>query len=403
MTARGSAGREAAIDADFEPASAETRARRRSRDEPGPRRSRGVTLPELLLGCCAAAIGGAVTAIAVGGAGSGAATGPLAVEMSGLKRTQAEQAERTEAAVADLVALRTRINAQAGRVDAGEAADAGLRAEIAALSAQISTLAGAGAAPQPGGTAATLTPLGSLMARIDRVEAELAADAAQPQTLGQMQHALADLSARVAALDGANAVLSETLEQRTAAAARLEAELAEARARIDALGAGAVRPAAMPSPSGAPSPDAGGARMEALALLEAAAERGLPFPGQQRRLAALSPGDASVAALSDIARTGAPTLEQLRRQFDPLARPVEAKAAELADDGWNWLRTSVSGVAIEPTVERDAAAAIRQALARGDLAGAARAALPARFREWRGAALRRIDLDARLARLKAPG
>jgi hypothetical protein len=144
--------------------------------------------------------------------------------------------------------------------------------------------------------------------------------------------------------------------------------------------------------------------IQALSVLELAAQRGSPFHSEQQALALLLPADQDIASLDGLARQGAPTAEQLRREFDAAVRNTGRIMGEPAGDGWNWLRASFAkatagsrGQAAELMLKA------RLALDEGDLRSAAAsvAALPqpaqAAFSSWRDQAVRRADLDDRLA------
>ena len=106
MTEPSSRGDPEPIEAEFEPSSPprpHQKTRRKRSYAPPPFRSRTVTLPALLLGCTAAAILGAVMAIVVVGANSGASTGTLAREIDALTQGQAALAARADQVSADLV------------------------------------------------------------------------------------------------------------------------------------------------------------------------------------------------------------------------------------------------------------------------------------------------------------
>lgn len=399
MTSPWSAAREGApIDAEFE-TNAASHARARSRTRPAAKRSRNITSIELVTGCVAAAIAGAVAAIAVVGSGSGVSTGPMAIDLAALKRSSAELAARNSQDAESLAVLRARIDAEADRIAAREAADLNLREELAALAAQVSALSGAGAGkPGLAGASAAMSPIGVLLARIEKLEGRAAADSAQPQTGPQLQRALQDMSGRLAALDAANAAMGDALGKQGQTIARLDASLA------GALVASPARPA---TPAGGPAAATALAApqprlAEALARLEDAARSGYSFASQQGQLASLAPLDPDIAALATIARSGAPNAEQLRRSFEAIARPITDRlAARTLDDGLNWLRTAMSGVALERADGLRPLAAARTALGRNDLAAAADAGLPPEFAAWRETVRRRRQLDMLLERLHA--
>jgi hypothetical protein len=326
---------------------------------------------------------------------------------------------------ADVVELRARLDAQSDRLDRQDAGERALRAEIAAVTNQLSALSGAGAGePVPGATANN-SPLGALLTRIGKLERIVADDAEAPQTTRQMQRVVSDLEDQVTALEEANARLSTALDQRqvaiTALANGIETLSAEVRvlrgeaAARQRLGMdlGVLRKPAVDLTK-APAVNASSAAADAKAIralstLESVARKGGAFMPEQQALAALLPQDADVAALGGIAPRGAPTLDQLRRDFDAAARTAERAIADHPDDGWNWLRASVPGSSNRPGEAVMAGAAIlreaRSALETGDVSASITAVerLPPRavaiFTAWRDKALRRVDLDQRLAEL----
>jgi hypothetical protein len=99
----------------------------------------------------------------------------------------------------------------------------------------------------------------------------------------------------------------------------------------------------------------------------------------------------------------------LRRDFDIAAQTAERVLADHPDDGWNWLRASVPASSNRPADAAEAGAALirqaRRALETGDVAASIKSVdgLPPRagatFTAWRDKALRRVDLDQRLADL----
>ncbi len=418
------------IEAEFEPASGRHEASQTVHTRPPPRlRSHAVTLPELAIGCAVAALLGAVIAIAFTGANSGSATGTLAREIDALTRGQAELAARAGQSGGDLVAIRSRLDSQSGRLAQREAGEVSLRAELSTLAGQMSALAGAGSpAPAHGGAASTA--LGVLLARIDRLEQALAEDAAAPRPSRQMQRSIADLGEKITQLERADAELAASLDKREAAVDALEAELARAVASLDlarsrntndtapkpsgpgmrmtSVTASPQRPSQRaPAFSSRPEPRAASA-FEALAT---AAANGLPFVSQHQVLSALMPADLDVAALRDIARSGAPTLGQLRGDLSGAAKALAIMAAPDSADGWNWLRHAAPQEALQPGRDgRPGPVALvmqaRQAAELDDARGAAGAldgmdgAWADAFRPMRDGAMRRADLDARLKALE---
>jgi hypothetical protein len=322
----------------------------------------------------------------------------MAIDVAALKRTAAELAARNDQDAENVALLRARIDAEADRIAAREHADLNVRDELAALARQISALSGAGEPATPVGANAALSPLGVLLGRIERLEAQAAADGAQPQTGPQLQRTLQDLSARIAALDAANAALADNLARQNQMVAQLETGLANGREPRPGRSA-----AATSSPAEATALSSHPLRLaDALLRLEDVAGRGVSFASQQGQLASLAPLDPDIAALGPIAREGAPTAGQLRRSFEAMAAPISARvAARTSDDGLNWLRAAMTGAALERSDELAPLAAVRAALDRSDLAAAADAPLPPEFAAWRESVRRRRHLDMLLERIHA--
>jgi hypothetical protein len=411
MTEPSSRGEPEPVDAEFEPASSPRRAKRSF--APPPLHSRRVTFTHLTLGCAAAASLGAVMAIVVNGANSGASTGTLAREIDLLTRGQSDLAARADQVSADIVAIRARVTAQTDRLAQQDASDQAIRTELSAVSSQMSALIGAGDGGSPVGATANSTPLGALLARITRIETTLAESQAAPQTTRQMQRAIADLTSQVANLQDANASLSEAFNKRQLAVTALETSLRQIDTEMIALrGAARPRSASRPAAVAGVGADIGGksGTTRALSDLETAAQAGQAFGPQQQALAAMLPQDVDVAALYDVSLQGAPTLDKLRSDLDASARGIEAMAAGDPDDGLNWLRWAIAGK--EATPRGDSAGVVAQRLAQarrsldaGDIRGAIASidtltgAPAAAYKIWRDQAERRADLDDRLRML----
>lgn len=402
------------IEAEFEPSYAPEE--RPKGFSPPPLRSRSATVPELLMASGAAALLGAVMAIAVTNANSGAETGTLARELDNLAGSQAELSARAERMSEDVVAIRSTLNSQAERIGRQDQAELALRTEIAAVAGQVSALTGAGGGEPTPGTAASNTPLGILLARLTRLETILAEDAATPSTTGQMQRSLRDLKAQVEQLYSANAGLTQLLAEREASIAGLEASLGAvtgevaaikgetAKARQIGLGLGMVKAEAVALSPFPASPQA----LRAFSMMELAAERGSPFMTEMQALALLLPQEVDVAWLDRIAAQGAPTLEQVKQDFDSIARSAERVVGSRPDDGWAWLRAAIPAIAGANGAETlTHIGQARAALEDGDLRAAAASIVtvpqPVRmgFEPWRDRALSRANLDERLAALRS--
>lgn len=420
MTSGGAAQDEPeVIEAEYEPSGEETEARKRSFS--APPRARAVRLPELLMFSGAAAVLGAVMAVVVTNANSGASTGTLAREIDALNRAQSELALRTDQMSADVVSLRSRVDSQADKLARQDVDEAALRAEIVDLAGQLSALSGAGSGQATTSAVAANTPLGVLLSRINRLENVIADDASAPQTTRQLQRAFADMSERVDVLNESNTALTEALNKRQAALSALETGLAIVSKDMEVVrrravadqrigeGLGIVRRSAPLSSDVRPPEFAAeeSKTIRTLSSLETAAQRGIPFLSQQQILASLLPQDKAVAELQDLARTGVPTAEALRRDFNVAARNAERIAAERTDDGWNWLRPEAAAPDVRgaDVVTADLIADARRALDIDDLRLAVEhidgiTGAPAKaFRIWRDDALRRAELDQRLQTL----
>ncbi|MBI1339934.1 hypothetical protein GC169_06955 [bacterium] len=385
------------IEAEFEPApGAEDRAGERAPPNgtaKGPRLRRGVSHGELALATGVAAISGAVMAIVVNGSGAGGPAG-LGVEVARLTAEQEATAKRADDASGQIASLAARVEDETRRL-AGQLQQQ--RNETAALQNILDELSDASA----GGVVN-----GGLVDRVTALEDAAAAAATGPQSPAQLQSAMRDLAARVAKLESSVTAASQDLQQlRTdvAGATELRTEVGAVRQTLTTL-----------ESERAPVEGAlaGMKAIRALNAVESAAGKGRPFPQQHSLLADALPADADVAALQPIARKGAPTFEQIRREFEAAAKRAEQAAISGTDDGWNWLRTAVSGVmTIERTqsggAESRAINRARTALEGGDVPASLTeiAAIDgdaaAAFQPWRERTQRRVELDTRLEAIGA--
>lgn len=403
------------IEAEFEPLEgAEVRP---PRGAPRPRRSRSVTFLHLFAASIAAAGLGAIVAVAVGNASSGAPTGTLAREIDLLRRDLADLRDRAEQAMGDVIGLRSSFNAQGDRLNRVDSAAVQLRTDISALTAQISALSGAGAGDAPDGALPASSPLGVLLARINRLEGIVAEDRYAPETTREVQRAIRELSDQVASLDRANTALVAAFDQRMAMLVALEDGM-RALGDMPVSPAGELpRPPAPTMPPDTPQaqpPSVAAAdrsrTIRALAALEAAARGERAFAAEHAALAAFLPGDASLARITAAASTGVPTTAQLRTDFDSAANRARKLSEQDSDDGWNWLRQSFAGVVeFGPSqlVTRNAETirTARRQIDIGDIEGAAAAvaALSGKAGEaytvWRKRALERANLESALRSL----
>lgn len=399
------------IDAEFEPASGPEPAHPR-RAPNRAFRSRSVTLQELLIASVLASVLGAFVAIIVGNASSGAPTGTLAREIDNLVRGQSELASRTDQAAAEVISLRSRLDAQGERLDAQNAADAVLRSDLTALASQLSAVSGAGDGSTSPETVAAKSPLGILLGRINRLEGIVEEDKASPQTTREVQRAIANLADQVTALDLANATLVAAFDRREAALAALETGMRTMASDITTLNEGKLPSARSADAQIATAPPilAATARSQAiraLSALEAAARGDRPFGREHQALATLLPGEAGLDAMADAARTGVVTIAQLRSDFAAASERAQRLATDESDDGWNWLRTAFTGVVdFEPTLlvasNRDIIRNARRQLDLGDVQGAIEAIsgvsgkAGAAFTAWQTQAQLRARVDANL-------
>lgn len=386
---------------------------------PAPRRmrSRAVTWPHLITASAVSAVAGASVAIIVSNAGASAPTGTLAREIDTLTQTLDGLRTRTEQAGVDVVSLRSRLDAQSGRLNSRDAVEAQMRTDLAALTSQVSALSGAGDGVTPEGAAASTTPLGVLLARINRLERVVADATAAPETTREVQRAIADLALQVAELNLANTTLVGAFDRREAALAALETGLQDVASevvnqRLPARGGAARVTLAAQDPLAVATFDATrrAQTIRALSVLDAAARTDTAFAAEHRALSALLPQDEDLAGIADLAARGVPTLNSLRVSFDASAGRAQRRAGEESDDGWNWLRESFAGtVSFEPSelVLRNADT-LRSARRQLDI-GAIRNAVTAvtslsgsaeqDFAAWREKALQRAKLDDALKAL----
>lgn len=408
------------IEAEYEPL--DDTSVRPARGAPRPMRSRNVTLAQVIIASSIAAALGAIVAIAVNNAGSGAPTGTLAREIDILREAQADFSARADQAVADVVALRASLDAQRDRLDRRDITDVQLRQDLAALTSQLSAISGASAGAAPDGAAPASSPLGVLLARINKLERIVADDRTAPRTTREVQRAIASLSDQVAALDRANTTLVTAFDQRQAALVALETGMQTLASDLDLVRAGqpaprrgAVMVASVLAPDAMQSVFAATTRAQtirALASLEAAARESTPFADAYDTLAGLLPGDASLVSIATIADTGAPALAQLRHDFDRAAIRARKLAERESDDGWNWMRQAFAGVVeFDPSqlVARNGETirTARRQLDLGDVRGAIAAitTLPvnsnAAYESWLTRASARAQLDEALRDLNS--
>jgi len=387
---------------------------------PAPRRmrSRAVTWPHLITASSVSAVLGASVAIIVSNASSSAPTGTLAREIDTLTETLDALNARANQAGVDVVALRSRLDAQGDRLNRKDAIETQMRTDLTALAGQVSAISGAGDGTAPANAASSSTPLGVLLARINRLERVVTDATAAPETTREVQRAIADLALQVAELNLANTTLVGAFDRREAALAALEdglqdvtVEVANQRPIVRGAAprmtlAATVDPLADP----AFDPTRRAQTIRALSVLDAAARTDNAFAVEHRAMAALLPNDEDLASIADLAAKGVPTLNSLRASFDAATRRARQSAETESDDGWNWLRESFAGVVeFEPSdlVTRNDDT-LRSARRQLDI-GAIRNAITAvsglsgkaeqDFAAWREKAVQRARLDDALKSL----
>ena len=409
------------IDAEFEPAenAPQVHASRQSSRRLGPprMRSRSVTWRHLITASVLSTVFGATVAIIVSNNSSNAPTGTLAREIDSLTQKLDAVEARTQQGGIDMVSLRSRLEAQGDRLNRSDNAEAALRADLSTLSSQVGAISGAGDGVLPAGAAPSHSPLGVLLARINKLERIVADATSAPETTREVQRAIADLSLQVNELALANTTLTSAFDRREAALAALETGMQQIASQgtlpAPARGSGPlVSLAAINSPQPVMDAALRAQTIRALSVLEAAAQTDNAFTAAHRTLAALVPGDTSLTEIALTAESGAPSLATLRASFDTSAARAMRHAGEDSDDGWNWMRQAFAGVvAFAPSaLETRTAGTLRTArrqLDIGDIRDAviAVSGLPGRadpdFAVWREKALKRAALDDALAALNS--
>lgn len=412
------------IEAEFEPT--------HNQREQGPKadgvkamRRRPITWVELGVGLVLSSIAGAGIATVMNGGASGSSTGTLARDVNSLTSEQQALASRADQVSQELVTLRARVDTQSDQIAARQASEQALRLELDEVTNQMGVLTGDSGEDGVGSVSAN-TPLGRLVARLETLEETINDESSSPQTTRQMQRSLRNLVQKVEALDEASVDLTTASERRRASIAALEQGLERMQAEVNSMREqfasvedveseiGAVRQSVTDLADTAEADRAPiiaaaaeSRAIRALGALESAANKGSPFIQQHRTLAGLLPDDADVEALREIARRGAPTVEELRTEFTRAAERAEFIAAGQVNDGWGWLRGAMSGVVTVRRTDADEAtlqiiSSARSALGSGDvggsvdildgLSGEAAGAMDA----WRQRAMRRAELDERL-------
>ncbi len=415
------------IDAEFEPAenAPDVQATRQASRRLGPPRlrSRSVTWRHLITASVLSAVFGATVAIIVSNNSSNAPTGTLAREIDSLTQTVSALEAQTRQAGIDVVSLRSRLDSHGDRLSRSDDAEAALRTELSTLTSQVAAISGAGDGALPAGSAPSNTPLGILLARINKLERIVADATSSPETTREVQRAVADLSLQVSELSLANTTITSAFDRREAALAALETGMQQMAAQLagqpatDRPGTGKTGSSLMSvaaSETPLPVMDATmrAQTIRALSVLEAEARTDDAFTTAHRSLVALLPGDASLSEIALTAESGAPSLTTLRAMFDSSATRAMRHAGEDSDDGWNWMRQAFEGVVTfaPSSLAIQTAGTLRTArrqLDIGDIRDAVTAVsgLPGRagsdFARWQEKARKRADLDDALETLNS--
>jgi hypothetical protein len=400
------------IDAEFEPAENAPQVQPSRRLAPRGMRSRSVTWTHLITASGISAVAAATVAIIVNNAASNAPTGTLAREIDSLTQALETIQAQSEQASVDIVSLRSRLDSHGDRLNRTDTVDASLRTDLAALASQVSALSGAGDGTVPAGSAASATPLGVLLARINKLERIVADATSAPETTREVQRAVADLALQVAELNLANTTMVSAFDRREAALAALESGMQQIAAQLGREGVPAKPGGPMITLATVAAPPqqlvdatARAQTIRALSVLEAAARTDNSFARAHEALAEIIPGDAALAAIASMAESGVPTLATLRATFDTTATRAMRHANDDSDDGWNWLRQAFEGVvSFAPSqLETQTAGTLRTARRQLDI-GSIREAVTAvsslpDFAAWREKALKRAALEDALKSL----
>lgn len=420
------------IDAEFEPAenAPQVGSGRQAPRGPGPRRMRGrsVTWRHLITASVLSAVAGGTVAIIVSNNSSNAPTGTLAREIDSLTQTVSALEAQTRQAAIDVVSLRSRLDSHGDRLNQSDNAEAALRTALSTLTSQVGAISGAGDGALPAGATSSTTPLGILLARINKLERIVADATSSPETTREVQRAVADLSLQVSELSLANTTITSAFDRREAALAALETGMQQMASQLAGQpatgrpipgrdGSSLMSVAANDAPLPVMDATMRAQTIRALSVLDAEAQTDNAFTTAHRSLAALLPGDASLREIALTAESGAPSLTTLRAMFDNSATRAMRHASEDSDDGWNWMRQAFEGVAsfAPSSLAIQTAGTLRTArrqLDIGDIRDAVTAVsgLPGRagsdFSLWQEKARKRADLDDALesltSRLLAP-
>lgn len=295
----------------------------------------------------------------------------------------------------ELGGLATNLSALERRVEEQPAAPTDQTEQQAALSSAIEGMterltaleAGLEAAQQSAGTAPDTAPL---EIRLDKLEAKLdglSAGSGEGADLGPLLDRLAGLEDRLSQLDQVTALNQQqtALSEQVAASAEQLASLAAradtAQARVEELERQAAEATGAPDLEGAASAGDVALMLALNRLKDAVASTG-SYESHLATVRELMGGDEGLSdhltALAQAAGTGAPTREELRRQFPAVARTIVAAGAGGEEESWSSgiMRSLSSLVTLRRTGEvegdsHDAVVARTEVRVRdGDLEGA---------------------------------
>ncbi|MCF6329890.1 MAG: hypothetical protein L3J02_08835 [Henriciella sp.] len=275
---------------------------------------------------------------------------------------------------AELRVLNTALKDTSGSVAIIENLIESVQSSVDELSARPDLASASAIDPETG--EAVLTPVNPLV--LDRLE--------------MLENAISTFPPAGPAIGGTDAIIAQIAEL------RLEME------RLHEAGDHSILPLA----TEAENSDAAAAL--ALSAIEAAARRGQPFQSGYQRLVTAMPDNRKVKTLELLARTGAPTLADLRGQFSVLERRALDVEAVRIGGGASWMRSIFGdGITIRRTGEDGAADAINDAkasLSQGDLPAAIaqietlETDVQAVFTDWLDNARKRQSLEDGLEALR---
>jgi hypothetical protein len=254
------------------------------------------------------------------------------------------------------------------------------------------------ALPVQGASATGSEAVTTLDARVDSIEALIntplpeATSTGEPDTMARviaMQAGLRDVETRLGQMPSSTEVSALVAEVR-----RLQEELPAVAAEARSAGVAAC------------------ASYAVVAASEAARSSG-PFEQAHSALVALLPNDENVIALGALARTGAPTRQELRERFARLDDDI-IRAATRAQAGagfWGQIRAQLAQwIIVRRTGEGDTPAGVveraERALASDNLAEAVRelntlsGAPKTAAQRWIADAQRRLEIDTRIAAIR---